>query len=145
MTTIGVRWRTLDTLYQMTQQIKHHQILEETCFSPEIKHLWGDDNDMFYWSTETMQYQRKHIMSLHNFLFHFLTCQKLGLCASPRIPNTSKQMNAVSVSRCLAPVREHSPFFFNILLQTLISNETGGEFKRPTLKKGELFEAPVHE
>lgn len=60
MTTIGVRWRTLDTLYQMTQQIKHHQILEETCFSPEIKHLWGDDNDMFYWSTETMQYQRKH-------------------------------------------------------------------------------------
>ena len=39
MTTIGVRWRTLDTLYQMKQQIKHHQILEETCFSPDIKHL----------------------------------------------------------------------------------------------------------
>lgn len=49
-------------------------------------------------------------MSLHNFLlFHFLTCQKLGLRASPRIPNTSKQMNAVSVSRCLAPVMKHSP------------------------------------
>ena len=48
----------------MKQQIKHHQILDETCFSPEIKHLRGDDNEMFYWLTllmETMQYQRKHV------------------------------------------------------------------------------------
>ena len=84
MMTIWVGWRTLDTLYQMKQQIKHHQILDEPCLSPEIIHVWGDDNEMFYWSTrlmETMQYQRKHV--LHNFLLlHFLTCQKLGLRAS---------------------------------------------------------------
>ena len=43
-----------------------------------------------------------------------ITCQKLGLRASPRIPNTWKQMNAVSVAQCLA----HEPlaFFFDINL-----------------------------
>ena len=44
------------------------------------------------------------------FVFQVI-CQKLGLRASSRVPNTEKQMK-VSVSRCLEPVMKHEARVF---------------------------------
>ena len=73
------------------------------------------------------------------------TCQKLGLRASSRVPNTSKQMKALglltSVSRCLEPMMKHSPSFLTYYVNNHTDNVNGVTFVTPKLMslKGPIF------
>ena len=66
----------------------------------------------------------KHVFYLRSNTFIFIvsfekTCQKKGVRASSRVPNTHGLVLS-SVFRCLEPVMKHLPSFFGILHQTQV-------------------------
>ena len=78
--------------------MKHHQvfILDETCFSPEVKHFHFNEIFIDYTThgNNTIPVVNKNSKTCHYIISFEETCQKLGLRAASRVPNTSKQMKA---------------------------------------------------